>query len=121
MKAQLTSSWTAYIVPSFKRAVIRQLTVTNFGAVGSVAYINAATAPVWSHAYLAGERTLLVETRVVLYAGERLEASCAGTEMWAIISGFLFDDPGTAGELQPPSDDLDFATLLPADARSPAP
>lgn len=86
------NSWMNYAVPPGKRAIVRNVIVTNYGPAGvqGVVLINGITA--WAHTFQASERSLSADLRGVAYGGELISCIGDAPNMQIHVSGYLFDD-----------------------------
>lgn len=93
------SGYWRYWVPAGRRAVVRYVTVMNFGAAGDMGALIVANTIVW-RAYPGSLQTMDRDMRVVAVAGEAIEWYSSTVNLFATVSGYLFQDTPGVGSLE---------------------
>lgn len=88
-------------VPAGMRCVVRNVLVDNGPGVAGLAILALNTAQIVSWVAPATPIELSLETRVVAYAGETVQAYLQFSPMIMTVSGYLFDD--SLGRRTPPA------------------
>lgn len=99
--AVATGGWTGMTVPTGMRAVVRNVLVDNGSGVAGIATLALNTAQIVTWVTPGTPVEISLETRVVAYAGEVLQAYLQFSPMIMTVSGYLFDD--TIGRRTPPA------------------
>jgi len=90
--ASTNGVWSAYVVPSAKRAVVMTVAAANAGTATAQALVAVGGWTVFSRSVPVGASVLDTSMRLVAYAGERIEGRPSGAGCAIIAAGFLFDD-----------------------------
>lgn len=81
-----------FTVPEGKRAVIRHIAFTPFGAGGAGGFVKAHGIIVFWRAFTGANPTLSADVRFTCYAGETIAVVTEGTDTAYAVDGFLLDD-----------------------------
>jgi hypothetical protein len=95
VRATGSGGWT-WVCPAGKRAVVTSVTCVNASASGRNMSVSIAGYLVVRFAPLAANTSQPQTLRSVCYAGEDVTAFPGGTDMWIVVSGYLFDDAAGA-------------------------
>lgn len=95
------AGWRYYTVPTGYRAVVRSISSAVWDPNPSWQSVSIAGVSVWFDETQAPHTCRVVDLRQVAYAGEQLGGYCAAASASICVSGYLFQDTGGAGELQP--------------------
>lgn len=82
-------SWTC---PAGKRAIVTSITGVNASSSGRNMSVAIAGYLVMRFAPLAAHSSAQATMRAAVYPGEGVEAFPGGTDMFIVVSGYLFDD-----------------------------
>lgn len=81
-----------YTVPAAKRAVLKDILLTNYAGTTAVAQVFIGPRLVVDHPFLAAEHVWQLSCMVPVYAGEVVVVYLSAVKIGAIVSGYLFDE-----------------------------
>lgn len=101
-------------IPAGRRAVLREITVTNLSGTTGQVTVRVAGQVYWDHKFQVAEKVRIIDCRVVIYAEEILSVAVEEPSCGALLSGYLLED--TAGRIQLEREwrDWESAEQLPA-------
>ena len=92
--------WTEFVVPSGKRAIVRN-TLVQAGNGGGAYWIYLLGRTVWYRAFTGANEHEDFETRITVYSGESLRVFTNAPDIRVVMTGYLFTEAADAGEDAP--------------------
>lgn len=90
------AGWTGVSVPAGYRAVVTNITAGKPGDAAVLCLVALAGFVSWRHAFQAAPDSVSFDTRLVLYAGETIEAYTDSPNAVIFVCGYLFTEAATA-------------------------
>jgi hypothetical protein len=89
----VNGTWFGYTVPFGKRAIVRSILLAGNLATPCTFQLAVGSILVYNATVQAAEGGRNVDTRLVVYGGQTLQAFNASPDTCQTVSGYLFDEP----------------------------